>query len=88
MVENELMFGRYDKQIDYRNGKIDQVLERKTESVLPASGTNIELVVEVLRDMLIESLCGGYKSLGVEVDLRSDKTIKIIRKTYCRKLDN
>lgn len=88
MVDNELMFGRYNKQVDYRNGKIDQVLEHRVESMLPASGTNIELVVEVLRDLLIESLGGGYKSLGVEVDLRADKTIKVIRKTSCRRVDS
>lgn len=87
MVDEQLEFGRYQKQVDYRNGRVDQVLEYKTENLKPNNPRDIELVANTLRDMLIESLSGGYKSLGVEVELKSDKTIKVIKKTYCRRLE-
>ncbi len=87
MVDDELEFGRYQKQVDYRNGRVDQVLEYKTENIKPNNPKDIELVANILRDMLIESLSGGYKSLGVEVELKADKTIKVIKKTYCRRLE-
>lgn len=83
--ENELLFGRYNKQIDYRNGQISQVLEHRTESLLPSSSTNIELVQEVLKDMLYEALGGDYKSIGVEVEFKN-RRIKVIKKNLVRKL--
>lgn len=86
MVDHELEFGSYTKRIDYRNSNVEQVLETKTESIKPASPTNRELAVQVLSDMLIESLSGGYKSVAVEVELKADKTIKVIRKSCCRRV--
>ena len=35
MVDEQLEFGRYQKQVDYRNGRVDQVLEYKTENLKP-----------------------------------------------------
>lgn len=85
--ENELIFGRYNKQIDYRNGQVSQVLEHRTESLLPSSPTNIELVQEILKDMLYEALGGDYKSIGIEVEFKDKHQIKLIKKNFSRKLE-
>lgn len=84
--DNELIFGRYNKQVDYRNGKVSQVVEHKTESLMPANPTNIDLPVEVLKDMIYEGLGGDYKSIGIEVEFKEKHQIKLIRKNFVRKL--
>lgn len=84
--DNELAFGRYNKQIDYRNGKVAQVLEYKTESLIPNNPTNIDLPMEVLKDIIYEGIGGNYKSVGVEIEFNGKHKIKLIRKNLVRKL--
>ncbi|TWO98861.1 hypothetical protein EUA78_00570 [TM7 phylum sp. oral taxon 351] len=84
--DNDLIFGRYNKQIDYRNGQVSQVLEYKTESLMPNSPTNIDLPVDALKDMIYEGIGGGYKSVGVEIEFTDDHKIKLVRKNFMRKL--
>nr|DAQ86526.1 MAG TPA: hypothetical protein [Caudoviricetes sp.] len=87
MCDDELIFGRYNKQVDYRNGQVSQVVEYKTESIMPTNPTNIDLPVETLKDMIYEGIGGGYKSVGVEIEFSGDHKIKLVRKNFVRKLE-
>lgn len=84
-MDDELSYGRYSKQIDYRGGKVSQVLEHKTETMIPISPTNLELVVETLKTLLYEASTNGYKTVGVEVEFKNKKLIKVIRKNITKK---
>lgn len=87
MCDDELIFGRYNKQVDYRNGQVSQVVEYKCESIMPTNPTNIDLPVETLKDMIYEGIGGGYKSVGVEIEFTTDHKIKLVRKNFVRKLE-
>lgn len=86
MVEDEMLFGRYDKQIDYRDGKIAQIVEHRSESVIPSDPLDIELATDSLRDMIYEAIGGNYKKIAIEVEF-SNKRIKLIRKNLSRRID-
>lgn len=84
-MDDELSYGRYSKQIDYRGGKVSRVLEHKTETIVPVCPTNLEIVVEALKTLLYEASANGYKTVGVEVEFKNKKLIKVIRKNITKK---